>query len=132
MKRILFTGAAAFAVMFSSQAFAQSVAVEIDPAQRTKIEDYIVNKNIPSAPVKGSILIGSTLPADIEIRSVPAGWGPTVSKFSYAYADNRVYFVWPSTRKVARILESSTLAAASPRRQPPSTTGMGGSTAGER
>ena len=131
MKRTLFAGAAALTVMFSSQAFAQSVAVEIDPAQRAKIEDYIVNKNIPPAPVKGSILIGSTLPADIEIRSVPAGWGPTVSKFSYAYADNRVYFVWPSTRKVARILESNTMAAASPRRQPPSTTGMG-STAGER
>jgi len=127
----LFAGAAAFTVMFSGQAFAQSVAVEIDPAQRATIEDYIVNKNIPPAPVKGSISIGSTLPADIEIRSVPAGWGPNVSKFSYAYADNRVYFVWPSTRKVARILESSTLAAASPRRQPPSTTGMG-STAGER
>ena len=132
MKRTLLAGAAAFAVMFSSQAFAQSVAVEIDPAQRTKIEDYIVNKNIPPAPLKGSILIGSTLPADIEIRSVPADWGPTVSKFSYAYADNRVYFVWPSTRKVARILEYNTMAAASPRRQPPSTTGMGGSTAGER
>ena len=131
MKRTLFAGAAAFTVMFSGQAFAQSVAVEIDPAQRATIEDYIVNKNIPPAPVKGNISIGSTLPADIEIRSVPAGWGPTVSKFSYAYADNRVYFVWPSTRKVARILESSTLAAASPRRQPPSTTGMG-STAGER
>ena len=69
MKRTLFAGAAALTVMFSSQAFAQSVAVEIDPAQRAKIEDYIVNKNIPSAPVKGSILIGSTLPADIEIRS---------------------------------------------------------------
>jgi len=130
MKRTLFAGAAAFTVMFSGQAFAQSVAVEIDPAQRATIEDYIVNKNIPPAPVKGSISIGSTLPADIEIRSVPAGWGPNVSKFSYAYADNRVYFVWPSTRKVARVLESNTMVA-SPSRQPPSTTGMG-STAGER
>ena len=131
MKRTLFAGAAAFTVMFSGQAFAQSVAVEIDPAQRATIEDYIVNKNIPPAPVKGSISIGSTLPADIEIRSVPAGWGPNVSKFSYAYADNRVYFVWPSTRKVARIREYNTMTAVSPRRQPPSTTGTG-STAGER
>ena len=130
MKQTLLAGAAAFAVMLSSQAFAQSVAVEIDPAQQAKIDDYIVNKNIPPAPVKGSLLIGSTLPADIEIRSVPAGWGPSVSKFSYAYADNRVYFVWPSTRKVARILEYSTMVA-SPGRQPPSTTGTG-STAGER
>ena len=114
--------------MFSSQAFAQSVAVEIDSAQRAAIEGYIVNKNIPPAPIKGDISIGSTLPADIEIRSVPAGWGQSVAKFSYAYADNRVYFVWPSTRKVARILESNTIVA-SPRSQPPSTTG---STAGER
>jgi hypothetical protein len=105
MKPTLLAGAAAFAVMFSSHAFAQSVAVEIDPAQRAKIKDYIVNQKVPPAPVKGSILIGSTLPPDIEIHSVPAGWGPTVSKYSYAYADNRVYFVWPSTRKVARILD---------------------------
>ena len=131
MKRTLFAGAAAFTVLFSGQAFAQSVAVEIDAAQRATIEDYIVTKNIPPAPVKGSILVGSTLPADIEIRSVPAGWGSTVSKFSYAYADNRVYFVWPSTRKVARILEYNTMTAVSPRRQPPFTTGTG-STAGER
>ena len=131
MKRTLLAGAATLAVMLSGQAFAQSVAVEIDPAHQATIENYIVSKKVPPAPVKDSISIGSTLPADIEIRSVPAGWGSTVSKFSYAYADNRVYFVWPSTRKVARILESSTLAAASPRRQPPSTTGMG-STAGER
>ena len=129
MKTTFLTGAAALIVMFSSQAFAQSVAVEIDAAQRATIEDYIVNKNIPPAPVKGSISIGSTLPADIEIRSVPAGWGPNVSKFSYAYADNRVYFVWPSTRKVARILESNTMVA-SPRREPPSTTGMGSTTRG--
>ena len=130
MKRTLLAGAATLAVMFSSQAFAQSVAVEIDPAQRATIEDYIVNKNIPSAPVKGSILLGSALPADIEIRSVPAGWGPSVAKFSYVYAGDRVYFVWPSTRKVARILEPNTMVA-SPRRELPSTTGMG-STAGER
>jgi len=124
MKRTLLAGAAGFAVLLSSPAFAQNVAVEIDPAQRAKIEDYIVSKNIPAAPVKESILIGSTLPSDIEIRSVPAGWGPSVSKFSYAHTDNRVYFVWPSTRKVARILELNTTVA-SPGRQPPSTTGTG-------
>ena len=105
MKRTLLAGAAAFVVMFSGQAFAQSVAVEINPAQQSTIKDYIVKQKVPSAPVKGSILVGGTLPADIEIRSVPAGWGPTVSKYSYAYSDNRIYFVQPSTRKVVRILE---------------------------
>ena len=124
MKRPLLAGAATFAVMFSSQAFAQNVAVEIDPAHQATIENYIVSKKVPPAPVKDSISIGSTLPADIEIRSVPASWGPSVAKFSYAYAGNRVYFVWPSTRKVARILELNTTVA-SPGRQPPSTTGTG-------
>jgi hypothetical protein len=130
MKRTLLAGAATLAVMLSGQAFAQSVAVEIDPAHQATIENYIVSKKVPPAPVKDSISIGSTLPADIEIRSVPASWGPSVAKFSYAYAGNRVYFVWPSARKVARVLESNTMVA-SPSRQPPSTTGMG-STAGER
>jgi len=127
MKRTLLAGAATLAVMLSGQAFAQSVAVEIDPAHQATIENYIMSQKVPPAPVKDSISIGSTLPADIEIRSVPASWGPSVAKFSYAYADNRVYFVWPSTRKVARILESNTMVA-SPRRELPSTTGTGSTT----
>jgi hypothetical protein len=74
MKRTLFAGAAAFTVMFSGQAFAQSVAVEIDPAQRATIEDYIVTKNILPAPVKGSLALCLTVEiAHLFFRIEP--WG---------------------------------------------------------
>ena len=42
MKRALIAGVAAVAVMSSSQAFAQAVAVEISPEQRTTIREYVV------------------------------------------------------------------------------------------
>jgi hypothetical protein len=55
--------------------------------------------------VKERISVGSTLPADVSLSPVPADWGPSVSKYQYVYADNRVYFVEPGTRKVVTVVE---------------------------
>ena len=104
MKRRLFAAGAALALL-SSQALAQSVAVELNPAQRTKIKEFVIEKKVPAASVKERLLFGSTLPADVDLRAVPADWGPTVSRYRYVYADNRIYFVEPSTRRIVRIVE---------------------------
>ena len=42
MKRYAIAGATALALVLSTQAFAQSVAVEIAPEQRTRIKEYVV------------------------------------------------------------------------------------------
>ena len=97
--------AALFLVALSAESMAQSVAVEINPAQQAQIKEFISKQNVPAAQVKQTIAFGSSLPTDVELRSVPAGWGPTVAKFRYFHADNRIYFVDPSTRKVVRIVE---------------------------
>ena len=105
MKRTLLAGAAALALTFAGQAFAQSVAVEIAPEQRTKIKEYVVKEKVKPVTVKERVTVGATLPADVELRSVPADWGPSVSKYRYVYHDNHVVFVEPSSRRVVSIID---------------------------
>ena len=92
-------------VALAAESLAQSVAIELNPAQQTQIKDYIAKQKVPAAQVKQSIALGSSLPADVELRPVPAGWSPTVSRFRYIHAGYRIYFVDPLTRKVVRIVE---------------------------
>jgi Protein of unknown function (DUF1236) len=100
MKRLILSGATAIAVVLSSQAFAQSAQVEINPEQRTRIKDYVVKEKVAPVTVKERVRVGAKLPADVELRSVPSDWGPSVSKYKYIYSDNRVHFVDPTTREV--------------------------------
>src|SRR3954452_7869285 len=105
MKRVLLVGATAMTVVFASQAFAQSVSVEIAPEQRTRIKEYVVKERVAPVTVKERVSVGARLPADVELRSVPSDWGPSVSKYRYVYSDNHVYFVEPSSREVVQILD---------------------------
>jgi Protein of unknown function (DUF1236) len=101
MKRYAIAGATALALVLSTQAFAQSVAVEIAPEQRTRIKEYVVKEKVrPVTTIKERVRIGTRLPADVELHTVPSDWGPSVSKYRYIYQDNRVHFVDPASREV--------------------------------
>ena len=102
MKRVVFAGVTALAVIASSQAFAQAVSIDLAPDQRTKIKEYVVKERVAPVTVKERVTIGATLPAGIELRAVPSDWGPSVSRYRYIYHDNRVVFVEPSSRKSLR------------------------------
>jgi len=78
MKRLILSGATAIAVVLSSQAFAQSAQVEINPEQRTRIKDYVVKEKVAPVTVKERVRVGAKLPADAELRSVPSDWSPSV------------------------------------------------------
>ena len=93
------------ALAFASQALAQSATVQIDPAQRTKIKEYVVKEKVAPVRVKERISVGAKLPADVELRSVPTDWGPAVSKYRYVYSDNHVYFVDPANRTVVQEID---------------------------
>jgi hypothetical protein len=105
MRRILISSATAIAVVLSSQAFAQSVSVELAPDQRTRIKEYVVKEKVRPVTVKERISVGATLPADVELRAVPSDWGPSVSKYRYVYSDDHVYFVDPSSRRVVTTID---------------------------
>ncbi len=95
-----FCGRHTIALVLTSQAFAQSVKVEINPEQRTRIKEYVIKEKVPRATVKERVTIGGKLPDDIELRAVPSDWGPSVSRYKYIYSDDRVHFVDPATREV--------------------------------
>ena len=105
MKRALIAGIAASALWFSGQAIAQSVSVEINPEQRTKIKQYVVKQKVKPVTVQEKIAIGATLPATVQLQSVPADWGPSVTKYRYVYSDNHIYFVEPSSRRVVHVID---------------------------
>ncbi len=116
MKRGFIVAAAVAAVTLgvSNASFAQGVGVQVgpvgagisfEPAQRTRIKDYVVKERVAPVTVRERIAVGSTLPADVEFRTVPADWGPSVSKYRYIHSDNRIYFVEPSTREVVTVID---------------------------
>ena len=100
---------AAALIALSVPAFAQGVGVQVGPVgaginfapeQRTHIREYVTRERVAPVTVKERIRVGSRLPADVELRSVPSDWGPSVSKYRYVYSNDRVYFVEPSTREI--------------------------------
>jgi hypothetical protein len=116
MKRglIVATAVAAITLGASTSSFAQGVGVQVGPVgagisfapeQRTRIKEYVAKERVAPVTVKERVSVGARLPADVELRTVPAEWGPSVSKYRYIYSDNRVYFVEPSTREVVTVLE---------------------------
>jgi hypothetical protein len=98
----------------SSPSFAQGVGVQVGPVgagisfapeQRTRIKEYVVKERVAPVTVRERLTVGARLPADVELRSVPAEWGPSVAKYRYLYSNDNVYFVEPSTREVVHILD---------------------------
>ena len=116
MKRALIAAAAvaALAVGASNASFAQGVGVQVGPVgagisfapeQRTRIKEYVVKERVAPVTFKERVTVGGKLPADVELRSVPSDWGPSVSKYRYVHSDNRVYFVEPSSREVIHVID---------------------------
>jgi hypothetical protein len=106
MKRTLIAGAAAIAVLTSSQILsAQTATVEIAPDQRTRIKEYVVKEKVRPVTIKERVTVGATLPGDVELVAVPETWGPSVAKYRYVHWDNHVVLVEPSSRKVVQIID---------------------------
>jgi len=107
MKRIVLASVAVLAL--GTSAIAQGVGVQVGPVgagitfapeQRTHIREYVTRERVAPVTVRERISVGATLPADVELRSVPADWGPSVARYRYVYYNDHVFFVEPSTRKV--------------------------------
>ena len=109
MKRLLIAGAAVLALGASTPAFSQAVGVQVGPVgaginfapeQRTRVKEYVVREKVPRATVRERVRIGSPVPADVELREVPADWGPSVTRYRYYHSDYGVHFVDPGNRHV--------------------------------
>ena len=110
MKRTLMA-AGLMACLAGAQAFGQTVGVGpagtivVAPEQRTVIKEYIVRERIAPVRVQERIAVGTRIPADVELRTVPSTWGPNFGKYRYVYSDDRVFLVEPSNRTVVQVID---------------------------
>jgi uncharacterized protein DUF1236 len=56
-------------------------------------------------PTKERIVVGSPVPADVELEAVPSDWGPSLTKYRYVYSNDRVMLVDPGSRRVIQELD---------------------------
>ena len=97
-KQILAYTAGVMLFATSSVALAQSVVIE--PEQRTRIKEYVVKQKVPRVTVRERYRVGTTVPAEVELREVPEDWGPSVRRYRYYHTDAGVHFVDPESRRV--------------------------------
>jgi uncharacterized protein DUF1236 len=115
MKKLLLISAAV--ALLSTGAMAQSsvttttttgtghTTVQIEPEYRTKIKTYVTEHNVRPVVTKEKIIVGGTVPSDVELEAVPSDWGPSLTKYRYVYSSDRVMLVDPGTRTVVQEVE---------------------------
>ena len=114
MKKLFLLSAAA--LMISTGAFAQSTvvtttgtghaaAVQIEPQYRTRIKSYVTEHHLRPVTTKEKIIVGATVPSDVELEAVPADWGPSLTQYRYIYSGDRVMLVDPGTRTVVQEID---------------------------
>ena len=112
MKKLFMLSAAA--VLISTSAMAQTTVtttttgtahgatVQIEPQYRTKIRSYVTEHHVRPVTTKEKIIVGATVPSDVELEAVPTDWGPSLTRYRYVYSGDRVMLVDPSTRMVVQ------------------------------
>ena len=84
---------------------ARSAEVVISPERRTMMRNYVVKERVRPRTFKERVVVGATLPEDVELAPVPEPWGPELRSYRYVYGDDRIYLVEPSSRRVIQVIE---------------------------
>ena len=113
MKKLLIMAAAMsiFATAASAQTTVTTTtgvgtgAIQIEPQYRTKIKSYVTEKRMRPVTTQERIVVGAPVPASVELETVPADWGPSVTKYRYVYSNDRVMLVDPGTRTVIQEID---------------------------
>lgn len=103
-KSILALTAAALTFGSIASGLAQGVAITVAPEERTRIKEYVVKEKVKPVTVKERISVGTKLPADVELTTVPSTWGANYTKYRYVYSNDNVYLVEPSSREVIQVI----------------------------
>jgi hypothetical protein len=112
MKKLVL--AAAAVALMSTGAVAQTTVtttgsaratVQIEPEVRTKIRTYVTERKVRPLATKERIVVGATLPSDVELVAVPSEWGPSLTQYRYVYANDRVMLVDPGSRTVVQEID---------------------------
>jgi Protein of unknown function (DUF1236) len=112
MKKLLILAAAASlcATMANAQdtvvtTGTAGTAIQIEPEQRTRIKTYVTEQKLRPIATREKIVVGGTVPSDVDLVTVPSDWGPSLTKYRYVYSNDRVMLVDPGTRTVVREID---------------------------
>jgi hypothetical protein len=95
---------AAALLLGAGSAFAQ--VIELSPQQETRIYSTLSTETVGVAPAEVELRVGATLPAEVELREVPATIEiPAVRRYRYTVIGGRVVLVDPDSRRVVRVIE---------------------------
>ena len=101
----LATAATAQTTVTTTTGIGPGAAIQIEPQYRTKIKTYVTEKRVRPLATQERIVVGSKVPASVELEAVPADWGPSVTKYRYVYSNDRVMLVDPGTRTVVHEID---------------------------
>src|ERR1043166_9326691 len=87
---LMATAAVAQTTVTTTPTGTAGAAVQIEPQYPTKIKSYITEHKLRPVTTKEKIVVGGRVPADVELAPGPAGWGPTVTNYRYAYSAHHV------------------------------------------
>jgi hypothetical protein len=111
MKKLIL--AAAAAALMSTGAVAQTTVttgaaratVQIEPEARTRIKTYVTEHKLRPVTTRERIVVGATVPSDVELVAVPSEWGPSLNRYRYVYSNDRVILVDPANRTVVQEID---------------------------
>jgi len=76
--------------------------------QRQRIRAVILEQRVPPATVSGTLAVGATLPADVELHPVPPALVtdvPSIRNYQYVYSNDRIMLIEPSSRRIVQIID---------------------------
>ena len=102
---LMSSGALAQSTVVTTTTGAGRAAVQIEPEYRTRIKTYVTEHKVRPITTKEKIVVGGTIPSDVELEAVPSDWGPSLTKYRYVYSGDRVMLVDPGSRTVVQEID---------------------------
>jgi len=103
MQRLYLATIVTASLLVSGQSFAQVITLQ--PEQRTVIREYVERESVPVIEIERDLTVGQSVPAEVELSTVPQQWGPGMSNYRYIYTDDRVYLIEPSSRRIIQVID---------------------------
>jgi hypothetical protein len=111
--RIMLAAASAALLTMSGAAFAQTavivqeqapVVVAPAPAPTVvvpgQVRTYVMEQSVPSVAYEGEVIVGSSLPETVEVRTVDG-----YNDYGYTVVNERRVLIDPQTRRVIQVLD---------------------------
>jgi hypothetical protein len=102
---LLSTGAMAQSTVTTTTTGTARSTVVIEPEARTRIKTYVTEQKLRPVTTRERIVVGGTVPGDVELVAVPGEWGPSLTRYRYVYSNDRVMLVDPGSRTVVQEID---------------------------